>query len=538
MKPLLKKGLLGIILSAVLLVVLSASVSAYSVVNIVDTELDITTADSVIPVKINYMNDDVLDVYISARLGASLINDYTEGVVSISGETILSAEDTLYFPVYDDLSVGKYTVYLTVYGPALDAVYVEGSVVNYISTPIPFTVTVGEAIPDKDTEIASGLITEIDVDEDEVAPGETVQYEITLETAEGERYEDVKIVSWLEDVYGERLTEKQETSTFNIGKTNDDDEEVRTIYIDVPEDADEEEYFLVVRAEGTMIENSVGIKGLLDSDSNERIDVVRNDHSFKVEHVYMPSVVAAGSSFDVGITVLNNGNSDEDNVAIRIAIPELGISQTSQSLRIEENEKITNYFTLSIPGSAVEEDYTVLVSVYNSKYTEIQQYELTVEGTTSATESVTEIVVSTADSSKNVGKYGAVYTVSITNIGQQTKTFTLETSGVRDWAQTSVNPATVVIPSGATKVVSIFVAPNEDAQGTKQFTVFVKEGSRIVDSIALSAETDGGNATVLATSILKWGIGFLILVLVVVFVVWSWRREIAGSKKKTGRKYY
>ncbi len=534
MKNLWKKGILGI-LGIIVCLAMTTAVSAYSMVNVQDTNIELTTDDAVIPIPITYTNDGS-DVDITVIMDASPVNDYTEQQFSIGG-SVTPVSDVINFPVSGELPMGEITVSVNISGP--DAVYIGSSTDNKNGEFFDITLTVTEAIPDKDTEIAPGLITEIDIEEDEVAPGVDVEFEVVLEAAEDERFEDVTITAWLEDVYGERLTDKYETGEFNLGRTDDDDEESRFMTIEVPEDADEEEYFLVVRVEGTEIENGVGIEGLLDMSRNDIIDVVRNEHSLEIQSVETRGTAAAGSTLDFVVTVLNNGNNDEDDVVIRVAVPELGISQASMPMTIEESEEITNYFTISIPQNAEANEYSVLVSAFNSKYTDVSQFSLDVSGTEAKEDS--QIVVNTGDSIKSVGESGAVFTVSLTNTGSNARTLSLEASGVRNWGEISINPATVVVPAGSTKIVSVFVTADEGVKGDQQFSLFVREDSKIVDSISFTAEIDSDNVdTVSLTTALKWGIGILILVLVVAFVVWSWRREVSetSGKKKSGRKYY
>ncbi len=542
---LLKKGLLGLVGAILLIAAMSTGVFAHSIVTIENTEITINENDDIIPISITVLNTNLTDSMVgSAYIKDSTehdINDYVETNFVIPANTQTSTLQTLNFALKNAVQ-GDYIINLVINGDDIDEVFVAGLSGDKKGEDIPLTIHIEEAVYDKDTEIAPGLIDEIDVEEDTLAPGETVDFEATLETDEGERYEDVKLIAWLEDEFGERLTSKYETSEFNIGKTSDDDKEVKSMSIPIPVDADEGEYTLVVRVEGIMERDSVtGNRGLLDMSRSETIDVEKRDHSFKLESVKMADTAVAGSTINFEVTVLNNGNNDENDVFMQVAIPELGIAQTSSGKTLEEGSTITNYFTLSVPASAEAGEYNVLVSAYNNKFTTVSQFKLKVSGESIVDQEEPEILVN--EPVKSVGDIGVVYTLSITNTGSTVKTLSFETAGLRDWGTGSINPPVAVIPAGATKMISVFVTPNEGVTGSQQFTVFVKEGSQVIDSVVFTAEVESDETSEgVVTAALKWAIGILILVLVVVFIVWTWRREISGNTKqttrKTSRRYY
>lgn len=398
------------------------------------------------------------------------------------------------------------------------------------------TIHVSEEFP---TLLASGLIDEIDY-EDEAAPGDEISVTIELATDEGDKYEDVTIEAWIVDEDGDRVTDREETHEFNIGKTNDDDDEERTIVLDLPANVDEGDYYVIVEVEGSVDEGAYeGRSGLLDTvtmNDDVVIEVERDDHAVDIENVAFDSTVTTGETVDMAVTLENVGLNDEE-VRVRVTIPELGIVQTSDFIVVEEDELVTAYFTTAIPGTAEAGEYTMSVKIYNDDFAETSNFEITVRST--AAPAVTGLTISVDSTTKTVSQTGGVYAITVTNNGNDIRTLNFEVAGVSDWATASVNPGTVVVQPGTSKIVSVFVSPMSDARGAHQFTVFVKEGASVAESLTMTASIaptliSWGDMN--AERALKWVIGFLVLVLVVLFVVWSWRKEEAGGKRRKG--YY
>ena len=222
--------------------------------------------------------------------------------------------------------------------------------------------------------MAPELLKEIDFD-DEAAPEGTVEIEVTLETDEGEQYEDVTIEAWIEDADGDRLTEKDATSEFNIGKFSDDDEKTKILTLEIPEDADEGQYYVVVTVKGEYD----GLKGLLAYDNAEEITIERNDHNVKILYFQYDDEVEAGDSAYFALGLLNNGREDE-TIKAKVSIVGMDASQTSGEMEVQVDEYAPIYFTLAIPEDADEGEYTVKVNVYNDEIDFTQNYKLTVEG--------------------------------------------------------------------------------------------------------------------------------------------------------------
>ncbi|MEK9774204.1 MAG: hypothetical protein VW298_01120 [Candidatus Woesearchaeota archaeon] len=200
--------------------------------------------------------------------------------------------------------------------------------------------------PETVDELEANLVADNDY-EDEVSPGDTIVLELELENG-NTIYNDVSLEAYLIDGNGLRVSDIQETGDFNLGV---EEEEVVTMEFDVEEDLDEGTYQIYVVAtsdEGTLFEETYGVT------------VERDEHSLVVTDLRV-SNAAAGETVDVAVTILNNGQTDEDDVLVSLSVA--GQTVTSDYFTVEEDEELVRYFTLTLPsGASGNELVTVAVA--------------------------------------------------------------------------------------------------------------------------------------------------------------------------------
>jgi hypothetical protein len=201
--------------------------------------------------------------------------------------------------------------------------------------------------PETVDELEANLVADNDY-EDEVSPGDTIVLELELENG-NTIYNDVSLEAYLIDGNGLRVSDIQETGDFNLGV---EEEEVVTMEFDVEEDLDEGTYQIYVVAtsdEGTLFEETYDVT------------VERDEHSLVVTDLRV-SNAAAGETVDVAVTILNNGQTDEDDVLVSLSVA--GETVTSDYFTVEEDEELVRYFTLTLPSGASGNEL-VTVSVAN-----------------------------------------------------------------------------------------------------------------------------------------------------------------------------
>jgi len=183
--------------------------------------------------------------------------------------------------------------------------------------------------------------------ENEVSPGDTIVLELELENDQTV-YNDVSVEAYLVDGSGLRVSEIQESNEFNLVE---DEEEVITMEFEVEQDLEAGDYEIYVEITSD--------EGLLFVHEYP-VTVERADNSLVVTDLRV-SNAAAGETVDVAVTILNNGQTDEDNVLVSLSVA--GQTVTSDYFTVEEDEELVRYFTLTLPsGASGNELVTVAVA--------------------------------------------------------------------------------------------------------------------------------------------------------------------------------
>lgn len=324
MEKLVKKTMTAFLVLLTLMIPISATTISNTA-----SAVAIEEGDSVFTVSFDYDNIVTagdIEVTVS-QVGGSDVPTQTR-VVSLEATGGSDATATVSF-VAGNLNAGNYALNLT----------------TDETTPVEhnFTLTVN---PDTVDELEATLVADSDY-EDEVSPGDTIVLELELENG-NTIYNDVSLEAYLIDGNGLRVSDIQETSDFNLGV---EEEEVVTMNFLVEDDLDEGTYQIYVVAtsdEGTLFEETYDVT------------VERDEHSLVVTDLRV-SNAAAGETVDVAVTILNNGQTDEDNVLVSLSVA--GQTVTSDYFTVEEDEELVRYFTLTLPsGASGNELVTVAVA--------------------------------------------------------------------------------------------------------------------------------------------------------------------------------
>jgi hypothetical protein len=231
-------------------------------------------------------------------------------------------------------------------------------------------------------EACAALVTNDGELEDEYNPGDTVTIELELENDNcgGSTWTDVEFEAWLTDSNG-RISSVEDTAEFNLG---DEEEETLRFSFNLEDDADADEtYQVVVRA--TADEASEYL--WMSADNEFSFDVERDEHSILITSVQYVANTQAGETVDVAVTMLNNGEGDEDNVRLSLSVA--GAVQTSGYFTIEEDEEVVRYFTLTVPNGASGEDLLV-VRAANADASDSYSGSISVGAATIDSDSLTE----------------------------------------------------------------------------------------------------------------------------------------------------
>jgi hypothetical protein len=511
------KALFSILMVAVLMVpvALGAETSILmtdnqKTVNLYDND-DTVTLDFTI-----YSSETTDDKTITVGLSSAegIISDQSHTIIIPAGTTISTTESLTMALEKELVAGGDYTI----------AVSTTGAVTYTASVDVE----VAESNPE---ELLPGMINEIDVEDKDLTFNDVLEFEVEVEVDDDEIVEDAYVRVALFNADGERVDSWVESEDDNI-RFDDDDEETYTqddfeLSVEIPSDneVDEGFYYLCVEIYG---DYDTYHNYLLATGCSEDFEVERLEDHMTLEYV---NIEQQGNILYTAINVENDGEENQGDVRAQVTINGLDVKQSSNKVTVYEDDDATIYVPVILPAFTSGE-YDIKVTVYNDdvSVSETIAYDLTgiVAAQTEAT-----LIIGVDTAAKTVSENGAVYAMTFTNNGASARTFSLETAGA-EWGQTSANPATVVVGPGTSEIASIFVAPNAGEQGTRQFTVFIKEGAQIVKSVSLTANVEGSNDVTgsavgdfdnLVNSGLKWIAAILVVVLIVLFVVWSWNKD-------------
>jgi len=366
-------------------------------------------------------------------------------------------------------------------------IYKEGNESNNVSVTLSFEKSFCEVDNPADMGIR---ITDINVeegfgDEDDFwYLFDEVEVEVEVEPGKWD-IQDIEVEWELYSTNGQKIMDEDEKD-FDLDK--DDDEETLTFTFKLDEDIDEfegEDAILYVRATGKIDDEDARAddgKNTCNWDSKQ-VEVVTEDHFVILDDIQMRETAECGSELDITADVWNIGEKQEDDVYVIIYNGELGINEKKEIGDIDEFEDEKMSLTVIIPKDAKEGSYTLELMVFDEDDEIFENDEgdeakfrknLMVEGNCKV-EQEAEVIISAsldpADQSVIPGREVSIKAI-LTNTGEAVTDYQIILTDYEDWASSAnVEPATITIEAGETGEAIIFITPNKDALGEKQFTI-------------------------------------------------------------------
>ncbi len=338
-----------------------------------------------------------------------------------------------------------------------------------------------------------------------------------------------------------------ETRPFNV-ETNVS--YVKTLKLKLPERADEDIYRLRIIVAGR--DNDEVIK-------NFRIKVTPSDHEVVIKDLSVnpEDSVQAGRAVLATVRVKNVGDSQEDDVKVRVSIPDLGVTATPDFIdELDAEESATSEeFFLRIDQCAKPGTYDVKAEVTfeEGDKTVTAKRQLTVTkgqceapaGPASVSAGGVKIAYSAEPQNVEAGGSAVAYPITIVNEGSETKSYSLSVAG-SDWATVKLSPGNMVtVKGGDSQTVYVFVSAKAgSAAGGQTFVARVKDqAGDVVKELPLSANVvaagAGGAAGVAGLAqLLQLGLIALIVVLVIVGLVMAFRRMKGPGEGGEGSQTY
>lgn len=219
-----------------------------------------------------------------------------------------------------------------------------------------------------DVDVKVGSKTSKNLDDgdsidDEAEPGDTVEFRIEVKNnftnAEDLEIEDITVTTTIEEIDdGDDLDE--ESSDFNLKAGRD---KRVTLKFEVPLEVDEDTFDVTIEAEGED-ENGTDHRATM----RLRLDVEKENHLLKItRRTLNPGEISCNRrNVQVGVTVLNLGSEDEEDVKVQVFNEDLGVDfrDDIDELTAEPNEdesRFSKTYTLNVPNAARADSYPIAV---------------------------------------------------------------------------------------------------------------------------------------------------------------------------------
>lgn len=205
--------------------------------------------------------------------------------------------------------------------------------------------------------------------DDEAEPGDTVEFKIEMmnnfTSAEDLKIQDITIDVTIEEIDdGDDLDD--ESSEFDLRPGR---EKRVTLNFEVPLEVDEDGFNVLIHAEG---EDENGTTHEADMDLT--LDVDKETHKLVITRKTLaPAEVTCGrKNVQVGVTVINIGNEDEEDVVFELSNSELDVNirEDVGELTSEPNEeesRFLNTYSFNLPSDVEEGSYPIeLRAIYDN----------------------------------------------------------------------------------------------------------------------------------------------------------------------------
>ena len=198
---------------------------------------------------------------------------------------------------------------------------------------------------------------------EEAEPGDSVEFRVEVKnnftSAENIEIEDISVEVTIEEIDdGDDLEE--ESKDFDLRPGND---KRVTLKFKVPLEVEEETFDVLIEADGDD-ENGTSQRAIM----RLKLEVEKETHMLKITRATLnpEEVECRRNNVQVGVSVINIGNEDEEDVSIQVVNQELGIDLKEEidELTAEPNEeesKFSKVFSFDVPSDAEDGSYSISV---------------------------------------------------------------------------------------------------------------------------------------------------------------------------------
>lgn len=361
-------------------------------------------------------------------------------------------------------------------------------------------------------EIKVNSVTVSDVDSVQVMNGESVNVELRINAIES--FDDARLMVFVEGYEHAPITASTEIFQVVAGKTY-----IKTLTLNLPADMNNQKDYKL-RLVGANDLSGVTYKELslyVDTERH-RVDVL--------DLVMTPSSgVEPGQNIIANVRMKNRGQKSQDSVKINVAIPELGVSESSYISNLNSDEVATSDdMLLFVPEKAQAKTYDVEVTLsYDDGYTSTTNvYQLNVLSPRMAADE--NLLVSFKNNVDLVAGSQTSFDIVIANPNSDSKPISVVPVDAA-WADVEVTPTLVMVQGGDSAVFTVKVTPKSAAAGGQDLTLVVKEGADTVNEFTVSTFVDGNQINWLNVVLVVLLILAIIVLLALVITIAKRRNE-------------
>ena len=365
-----------------------------------------------------------------------------------------------------------------------------------------------------------------DVDTLQVMNGQTLDLSMRLSALES--FDDARITVFVEGYEHSPITASTEIFSVVEGKTY-----IKSLSIDLPKDIDNmQDYILRIVGANDLSGITYKEYTLYVDTQRHRVDVL--------DLVLTPSSgVEPGQNIIANVRMKNRGQKSQDSVKVNIAIPELGVSESSYVSNLNSDEVATSDdMLLFVPESAEAGSYEVAVTLsYDDGYTSsTQTYSLNVLSAKSVQDK--NLLVSFKNNVELMAGDETSFEVVIGNPNENSKPISIVPLELA-WADVEVSPTLAMVKGGDSATFTVKVTPKDAASGEKDLTLVVKEGANTVNEFGVSTfvepsdQIDWLNVVLVVLLILA-----IIVLLALVITIAKRRNDKDDEEVSSSEEYY
>ncbi|MGC8940961.1 MAG: hypothetical protein ACP5JY_02920 [Candidatus Nanoarchaeia archaeon] len=347
---------------------------------------------------------------------------------------------------------------------------------------------------------------------DSISPNSILTVEATLlNMHEIRAVEKLEIKAWLENAFGERVSDKATISGLVLQAQGERNVKLK---ISIPANIMPGTYTLKIIATGKLEKSTEKVS----AEYTDQIDIEAKEDSLFISNIELSkNEYRSGDNVDLAITVINNGLEDQDNVVVSISVPELGVTKSIQLLGpLYSGTSQTVYFTFVVPKNTDSGIYTIRATAADNL----------VKTSRSATFVVKELKEESKYSTLLVTKelrkgQSTEISFKVVNSDSELKNYTI--SFVSTGLSASIVPTSFSLLPGQSKVLTAKITASDVGQQIGEISVF--ENGNTISVLRIVANITDNYLT-------PFAITFIVLVLLIVAIIIYREYKFNNNKPK------